>query len=125
MMSVDYILDTNILIYLSNQDEKYVDFIENLEGTIGISVISFIEFILGGTPTLVKDIEETFIILDLNKQISKKVAHTLKQRERKNLRNPKLADIVIGHTAGFYEAALITNNADDFKSIKELEIISL
>lgn len=126
---IDFVVDTNILIYCSQKQEKYADFLARLGvKTFGISVISLIEILVGSKNEMeffmLSDFLENFGLLSLNKSIGTRVARKLMQDPKKSFKNPHIADICIAETALFYKTPLITNNARDFRAWKSLQIIT-
>ncbi|HEC65764.1 MAG TPA: type II toxin-antitoxin system VapC family toxin [bacterium] len=125
---IDILLDTNILIYSLEGQDKYIEFLNSL-GTkrLGISVISYMEVLVGiDKQSDVKEGREllsSFEVYPLDEEIGEAAAMALSSRKRKNLRDPKFADIMIAQTALHLRIPLITNNAKDFKGFKKLELI--
>ncbi len=124
----DIILDTNIVIYLSNKEEKYLRFLDqNKDMNFAVSVITFMEILVWAK----NDFEHNYLlklmnnfeILTMTKEIALISCEFLKQRTKKSLKDPKLPDIIIASTALFYNKTLVTNNPKDFKSFKELKLI--
>ncbi len=126
---IDAILDTNILIYLSKKSSPYLRFFkEELKGKqIGISVVSFVEFLIGAETKLeqaiLRESLSSFEIFPLTTEIGFQCAMTLSKREKPSFKNPKIADIIIAQTALFHGVPLVTNNAKDFRSFRGLKLI--
>jgi predicted nucleic acid-binding protein len=126
---VQALLDTNIIIYLAQENEKFSRFFSELHyDFFGISVLSHLEATLGiqkqKNSQLLQQILNEMLTLPLTKEISEKSAKSFKKKEIKNLKHPQMPDILIAHTALHYNIPLITNNPKDFKIFKELEIIT-
>lgn len=126
---IDFVIDTNILIYCSQKQEKYAQFLDRLiNKKFGISSISVIELLVGARDELeflsLSVFMESFIVLPVDKEISSRVARALLHREPKSLKNSHVADICIAETALFFGVPLITNNSRDFKTWKTLHTIT-
>lgn len=125
---IDLLFDTNIVIYLSKKEEKYLKWFEQLgEKIIGVSVVSVIESLVG-----VKDEFEylhlwnnlmEFEVIPLEKEMAVRVAMMLRQHGQKNLKSLFAADFCIAETARFMKVPLVTNNSKDFRHWKDLKII--
>lgn len=120
MNGIDFLADTNFLIFTS-QGNKIVE--PFLDYTIGISFITEMEllgvFSISKTQKeKVKSIIEECNILEINITIKAKTI-ALKQKYK-----IKLPDAIIAATAIVYDIPLITADAD-FKVIKELDLIFL
>jgi predicted nucleic acid-binding protein len=120
MNGIDFIVDTNFLIYTSQKEQIVEPF---LDYNIGISFISEME-LLGvfsiskiQKENVQKIIDECYI-LDFNYEIKRK-AILLKQKYK-----IKLPDAIIAATSIFYNIPFITADSD-FKPIKELSLIFL
>ena len=116
------------MIYLSQGHKKYIDFLESLGNKkIGISIVSYIETMVGIQSEYdFSDISiflNEFEIVDLDKNTSDLVIKFLRQREKKSLRDPGFADIIIASIAINYDIPIVTNNEKDFKMFKGLKII--
>jgi|JI8StandDraft_2_1071088.scaffolds.fasta_scaffold180571_2 predicted nucleic acid-binding protein len=118
MNGIDFLADTNFLIFTSQGNPIVETF---LDYNIGISFISEME-LLGvfsiskiQKSNIQKIIDQCFVI-DFNLEI-KKSAIQLKQKYK-----VKLPDAIIAATAIHYNIPFITADAD-FKIIKELDLI--
>ncbi|MBM6499123.1 type II toxin-antitoxin system VapC family toxin [Flavobacterium macrobrachii] len=118
MNGIDFLADTNFLIFTSQGNPIVETF---LDYNIGISFISEME-LLGvfsiskiQKSNMQKIIDQCFVI-DFNLEI-KKSAIQLKQKYK-----VKLPDAIIAATAIHYNIPFITADAD-FKIIKELDLI--
>lgn len=121
-MSEGYILDTNILIYLSRGDEKVAKTLSRLnQEWFFISIISHFEFLNGHkTHKHFKELEEILVGLapiDLNCEISKKAALLDRETDRKI----KFKDLIIAATALVEGLTLVTADKG-FKKIKGLKL---
>jgi len=119
-----YLIDTNILIYVSRNTipESSNNFIKEVfNESFKISVITEIEY-LGWNKLSSEDIDtatkfiDTSEIFPLSLEI-KNLAIKLKQKY-----NIKLADAVIAATAIQQEFILVSRNQKDFEKIQELEV---
>ena len=120
MNGINYLVDTNFLIHLSEEDKIVIPF---LDDNISISYITELELLgvfsiskeqLKNAQNLINDC----IVLEMNSQIKQKVI-SLKQSYK-----IKLPDAIIAATAIVYNLPFITSYAD-FKKIKELQLIFL
>ena len=120
MNGINYLVDTNFLIHLSEEDKIVIPF---LDDNISISYITELELLgvfsiskeqLKNAQNLINDC----IIFEMNSQIKQKVI-SLKQSYK-----IKLPDAIIAATAIVYNLPFITSDAD-FKKIKELQLIFL
>ena len=116
-MVTRYLLDTNIVIYYTNDDlpENAAVFLDTeIEAGIYISVISEIELLGFNAPnpetlqTLQHFIDGSFII-ELTRSIN---AKTIEIRKSKKI---KLPDAVIAATAIVHDLTLISQNDRDFR----------
>lgn len=123
-MGKKYLIDTNILIYVSkNMMSKVSDSFINevFNDSFNISIITEIEY-LGWDKFTLDDIDTAlkFIsiaqVLPLNNEI-KNIAIKLKQKY-----NTKLADSIIAATALHNNFIVVTSDQKDFEKIKEIEV---
>ncbi len=130
MDEIDLLFDTNILIYLTKGEEKYLRLFENewVNRAPGISVISILEALIGA-----RDEEEESLLVQkmeciqtapLSEEIALATARSLRGRSQKNLRGPHTADTIIAHTALSLDVPLVTNNPKDFESFEGLKLIT-
>ena len=119
MNGIDYIIDTNILIYILQGNPK-VRYFAQEEG-LGISCITEME-VLGKyqISTLEKQIIDRFLnrcyIFEINTQI-KQLAINIKQQKRM-----KLPDAIIAATAIKNKVILVTADKD-FEKVPNLELL--
>jgi len=122
MSGTDFLIDTNIIIYLTQGKLKTSDFAKK-GSNLYISSITYIEALGYPFPNqdeenaitelcqalerilLTKNIEEQTIIIRKSNKI-------------------KLPDAIIAATAMAYNLILVTHNIDDFKNIHGLKIIN-
>ena len=126
---IEVLLDTNIIIYLLNKEQKYIDYLISLDNkTLGISVISYMEVMIGIRNKNHLDDAESILsnieIMELSKEIGLSSIQLLRKKKKKNLKYPKLADIIIAQTAINLRVPLLSNNPKDLTRIKNLEIIT-
>lgn len=127
-MEIDVLLDTNIVIYLLNQEQRYIEFLYELRSKrFGMSVVSYIEVLVGISGQ--KEVDTANALLDqmeivpLHTDVATQVATVLRKRTKLSMKDSKLADIVIAQTALALHVPLITNNAKDFAAFQDLELI--
>lgn len=126
---VEYLLDTNIVIYLTRGEEPYVSFVENLgDRVVGISALTYLEALVGiGGPEeqrVLDALVEPLEIIPLTEDIARVSATVLRMREKRSVRDPFFADVVIAKTAMALGVPLITNNPKDFSRFPELQILT-
>ena len=110
-----YLVDSNILIYHLNGEKIATKFLmENFE-KIAISQINYIEVLSfpfeKESERLVRELLESFEIIDIDMSISKQA---IKNRKIYKI---KLADNIIASTAMLYNLTLVTRNIKDFKNL--------
>ena len=122
MSGKTFILDTNIIIYLSQEKLKMTDFASKGD-RLCISIISYMESL--GHPfknkeeeIIVKSLCDTCEIFNLTKQITDKTIEIRKQFKI------KLPDAIIAASALENKAILVTANVKDFKMINGISIIN-
>ena len=122
MNGINFLIDTNIIIYLTQGKLKINDFAKQ-GGCLYISSISYIETL--GYPFQNQEEEKDFTKLCemferifLTKEIEKQ---TIAIRKTNKI---KLPDAIIAATAMVYNLTLVTHNTDDFKNIQELKILN-
>ncbi len=124
----DYLLDTNILIGLIDQDEWTQMYVERFDAAaLAISVISYMEVLMGTEPEqrhVVKKFLDNFQIIELDRFMAEKVVELLLSKQIKNLKYSKLPDMIIAQTAIRMAVPLITYNKADFKGIKGLTVLA-
>ena len=122
MNGVNYLIDTNIIIYLTQNRLKISDFAK--KGTrLYISSISYIEtlrypFQNQNDEKDIVDFCDTFDRIFLTKEIEKQ---TILIRKTNKI---KLPDAIIAATAIVFNLTLVTHNVDDFKNIQGLKILN-
>lgn len=125
---IDVLFDTNILIYLLSGNIPYCWFKDEFGSKeLGISVISYIEVLIGlksGSEIVqVAHFLKEFAVIPLEESNVKELIALLQGTEKNNLRNKSFADIAIGSTALALNVPLFTNNSKDFTDLFGLEII--
>jgi predicted nucleic acid-binding protein len=122
MSGVNFLIDTNIIIYLTQRRLKISDFARK-RGTLYISSISYIETLGYSFQSQTEEREvtefcEKFKRIFLTKEIEKQ---TILIRKSNKI---KLPDAIIAATAMVYNLTLVTHNEDDFKNIQGLKILN-
>ena len=122
MSGKTFLLDTNIIIHLSYGELNTSDFSSSGD-RLCISAITYMEAL--GYPfktkedkSFVKMLCNSFDLFDLTKPIIEK---TIEIRKRSKI---KLPDAIIAASALVNNAALVTNNVKDFKTIDGISIIN-
>ncbi len=123
------LLDTNILIYLLNSDTKTIDFLEKFDEEFAISVISYIEVMIGRekegfSKDQMKEHLSSFSLLPITINEASNVLEAL-DNKKSSLRKVHLQDYFIGATAVANDIPLVTNNGKDFKVFSKLKLIEL
>lgn len=125
MSTAEYLIDTNILIYLTNGSEVVLDFLTKLtdESSLNISILTKIEFPGWDKHTpegfeKCKKLIESANVYPLDEEVANKAI------ELKRQVNIKLADAVIGATALVNDLKLATRNVDDFEMLGELDLVN-
>lgn len=126
-MGIEYIWDTNIVIYYLQQQfppsaEKFIDDILK-QTRPAISAITEIELLCWKTATekdlnVLHNFIDDVLVIELEQSIKMKTAEIRKKH------NVKLPDAIIASTAIVYEFTLITRNISDFKKIEDLQLIN-
>ena len=125
MCAIEYLIDTNILIYHTEGSQVTIDLLSNLitKHCFNISILTKIEFLGWDKHTpegfnKCKKLIESANIYSLDEEIADKAI------ELRTQRMIKLADAVIAATALLNNLILATRNVDDFKGVKQLQIIN-
>ena len=125
MSSIEYLIDTNILIYHTKGSQITIDFLSNLitQDSFNISILTKIEFLGWNKHTTqgfkkCNELLEPANIYPVGEEIANKA---IELRRKKNI---KLADAVIAATALLNNLKLATRNVADFKAIEGLELIN-
>lgn len=125
-----FLLDSNILIYILEQNRHIASFLERYQdANFFISMVSWIEVLSSSmyhhkTMAEVEDELQNFIRLPLDDRIAKKVALLFENAIRKGGKIKNFQDGVIAATALLHNIPLITNNPKDFRKFKNLKVIS-
>lgn len=126
---VDLLVDTNIVIYALEEQQKYVCFFDARSGVnFGVSVITYMETLMGShskeNTAKMQIFFDRIEIIPLDITIAQKSVASLRQAKHRSLRSAYLADTIIGQTALELGVPLVTNNPKDFVSLKGLKIIT-
>jgi predicted nucleic acid-binding protein len=127
--SVDILLDTNIVIYIAANDERCANFFDTSiqDRSVGLSVITYLEALSGvrhsAEERIIRDFLSTVTVIPLSLDIASASIPLFRSREKRGLRSPKFADILIASTAMVLGIPLLTNNPKDFRQFKGLEIL--
>ena len=125
MSTVEYLIDTNILIYHTKGSEVVSNFIRDIiaKQRFNISILTKIEFLGWNRHSAegfkrCRQLIELANIYGLDEEIAEK-AIALKRQSK-----IKLADAVIAATAIMNNFKLVTRNVDDYKMVKELKVFN-
>ena len=121
MNGTDFLIDTNIIIYLTQKKLNINDFAKAGD-RLYISTITYMEAL--GFPfqnqheeTVITKFCDTFERLFLTKEVEKQVINIRKSHKI------KLPDAIIAATAITYQLTFVTCNTNDFKKISGLKIL--
>lgn len=110
-----YLLDSNIIIYHLNGEDISTKFISENRDVCAISRITYIEVLSFKFSVEeecdVKELLESFIIIDTNKEIA------VQSIENTKLVKIKVPDNIIASTAQVNNMTLVTGNISDFHSL--------
>lgn len=127
-LGVEYLLDTNILIYMTKGDDVALQFVERQSGIPGISVITYMEALMGVTgpeeQMVLDSTVESLTMVPLSEHIARRCANILRMRDKRSIRDPYFADVVIANTALALGVPLITNNPKDFTRFPGLRVLT-
>ena len=121
-MGTGYLLDTNSIIdfsakRLSDKAHKYIARI--IDEFPQISIINKIELLgFANVPQQIIVFTENAFVISLDDDIAAQTIHLRKEYKI------KLPDAIIAATAIVFDLTLVTNNTDDFKNIKGLDILN-
>jgi hypothetical protein len=117
-----YLLDSNIIIYHLNGEDIATKFISENRDVCTISRITFIEvlsFNLSPEEEYdIKELLESFIIIDTNKEIAIQSIKNIKAVKI------KVPDNIIASTAQVHNMTLVTRNTADFNSL-DIKILNI
>lgn len=109
---MQYLIDSNIIIYYLNGDENIYTFLENNIEKSAISIINYYEVLNYGfsktEEIIIKQFLERFKLLPLSQEI---INQALDNRKVKKI---KMADNFILSTAQNLELKIVTRNTKDF-----------
>jgi len=115
---VKYLLDTNIIIYYLQNNQKVYDFVWQHKKVSAISIIVYYEVLnypfTQEQEALVREFLENFEVLGLSSEV---VDKALQNRKEKKI---KMADNFILATAQVHRLQLVTNNSKDFDYFVEI-----
>ena len=110
-----YLVDSNIIIYHLNGEEKATNFLIKNYKQIAISQITYVEVLsfpfTDKEEKSVKKLLKKFKILDINSSIAEIAI------QNRKIKKIKLPDNLIASTAINYNLILVTNNVKDFKAL--------
>lgn len=125
-MELDYLWDTNIIIYYLNNSlpPSSQSFLENIidHSEINISVITQIELLSWNTNkssdlTLMKDLIDSCCVIPLDESVVEKVIETRRASKI------KLPDSIIAASALVNGLTLLSHDNKDFRKVKDLKMI--
>jgi predicted nucleic acid-binding protein len=114
-MAIRYLIDSNVIIYHLNGDERATSFLRRHIQESAISQITYLEVLSFGyaddTARLVSAFLDQFVLLDVTKSIT---LACIQNRKHKKIKVP---DNIIAATAQVYNLTLVTHNTIDFSSL--------
>jgi len=118
----NFLIDTNIIIYLAQRKLRISDFVKE-ESNLYISSITYIETLGYSFPShdeekAIIKLCKTFERLFLTKEVEEQTILIRKSNK------VKLPDAIIAATAMVYNLTLVTRNSDDFKRIQGLNVLN-
>ncbi len=117
----EYLLDTNVLIYLLKKNPLVIKKLRSLKVSLySISVISYFEFLAGVSDDQVDRAErylKKFNVISFNEEIAKEAVHFSHSTQKKL----KFKDLIIAATAKQKGKKLLTAD-HDFKNLKGVEV---
>ena len=125
MSAVEYLIDTNILIYHTKGSEVVTNFISDIIAKQGfnLSILTKIEF-LGWDKHSSEGFQKCRQLIELANVYGLDEDIAEKAIELKRQSRIKLADAVIAATAIVNKFKLVTRNVDDYKVVNELEVFN-
>lgn len=118
-MNGSILIDTNIFIYLTQGDEKVIEYLQNKD--VGLSFISELELLSFKNITteeevIIKEIIEQFKLFNYNESLKQQIVFL---RKKYNL---KLPDSIILAIAKYYDIPFLTSDKK-LKKIEEVDVI--
>jgi len=114
-MAIRYLIDSNVIIYHLNGDERATAFLRRHIQESAISQITYLEVLSFGytddATQLVSAFLDQFVLLDVTKPIT---LACVQNRKHKKIKVP---DNIIAATAQVYNLTLVTHNTVDFSSL--------
>jgi predicted nucleic acid-binding protein len=119
---MQYLLDTNILIYYLNGDRQAIRFVDENLALCAISSITYLEILVYPySEEEDKSIREFLALFEMH-DINKDILDTAIRLYRK--KKIKIADNLIASTAKLHNLTLVTRNTNDFKKM-DLDILDI
>ena len=117
-----YLVDTNILIYYLEGEDRITSFIKKHLHACGISQINYLEVFSLPLEQREKAVIENFVklfeIFDIDSMIT---MQAIRNRQSKKV---KLADNLIAATAQIHDLVLVTRNVKDFQNLPNLNLFN-
>jgi len=115
-MEIEFLLDTNIIIYHLNGDEIASNFIDNHFDRTAISFITYIEVLSFPFETeelenQVRQLMNSFKKISITKEVEEETIQI------KRLKKIKLPDAIIASISKIRQFTLVTRNEKDFKNL--------
>ena len=117
-----YLVDTNILIYYLEGEDRVTSFIKKHLYECGISQINYLEVFSipldQREEAVIENFVKLFEIFDIDSMITKQA---IRNRQSKKV---KLADNLIAATAQIHDLVLVTRNVKDFQNLPNLNLFN-
>lgn len=119
-----YLLDTNVLIYFLQGNQKVAEFLNDLVvDCFAISIVTRLEVLIGAKKENIAQSEVEFYLDDCeNIILDKAVVNEAVKMASLNKKKLKFKDLVIAATAKVHKKILITSDKD-FKSLPGVELL--
>lgn len=127
-MATDFLLDTNVILYILKEDQKWEKILQRYEGADGyISIMTLMELLIGCRDDAERADIDHFVarvtIIPLTDSIARHSCMLLSALGR-SLRSSHVADAIIAATAAELGIPLLTNNPRDFKRFHGVKVAS-
>lgn len=119
------LVDTDVLIDISKGNSAAAEFLDNLKGTVYISIVSAMELIAGARDKREQRIIEEFINGYLIKELSEPIGNKAYEYLRQYARSHGLVamDAIVAATAVVNDLNLVSKNEKHFGPLKNLKYL--
>jgi tRNA(fMet)-specific endonuclease VapC len=120
-----YLVDTDVLIDVSRNNEAAIDFLDTLDDSWSISIITGLELIVGALNnkevSQIDQLIEAYSAISLTSEIGNRSYNLLRQFARSH--GLRVLDSLIAATALENNLTLVTRNEKHFKMISALKLL--